>query len=155
MKKTSRIKRLLKYFIFILIVIGVLIGLKLFFQSREPVTYTPPLTPVTVKKAAQGNIDKGIKISTHIEAEAMIPVVPFVGGTIEEYNIEAGQLVKKDDILEILEYMNVILIKMAKTNVKYASCIEVIENTKKRLSQNANYDMCIDYMLFNLKQQIV
>ena len=61
----------------------------------------------------------------------------------------------KDDILEILEYMNVILIKMAKTNVKYASCIEVIENTKKRLSQNANYDMCIDYMLFNLKQQIV
>ena len=58
MKKTSRIKRLLKYFIFILIVIGVLIGLKLFFQSREPVTYTPPLTPVTVKKAAQGNIDK-------------------------------------------------------------------------------------------------
>lgn len=103
MKKASRIKRLLKYFIFILIVIGVLIGLNLFFQSREPVTYTPPLTPVTVKKAAQGNIDKGIKISTHIEAEAMIPVVPFVSGTIEEYNIEAGQLVKKDDILAVID----------------------------------------------------
>ena len=56
----------------------------------------------------------------------------------------------KEEINEILDYLNIILLKMAKENYVYTNCIEIVENTKKRLKQNANYDMCIDYMLFNL-----
>ena len=41
------------------------------------------------------------------------------------------------------------LLKKAKNNYLYANCIEIVENTKKRLEQNANYDMSIDNMLFN------
>ena len=60
----------------------------------------------------------------------------------------------KDDINDILEYINIILLKMAKTNYLYTNCISIVEDTKKRLIQNANYDMCIDNMLFKMWEEI-
>lgn len=60
----------------------------------------------------------------------------------------------KEDIFEILDYMNIILLKMAKQNYLYTNCIQIVENTKKRLKQNANYDMCIDNMLFNMWEEV-
>ena len=46
--------------------------------------------------------------------------------------------------------MNVILLKLSKQNIKYIRCIEIVEQTKKRLKANSNYDMCIDNLLFNM-----
>ena len=60
----------------------------------------------------------------------------------------------KDEINEILEYINVLLLKKAKQNYLYTNCINIVENTKKRLKQNANYDMCIDNMLFNMWEEV-
>lgn len=60
----------------------------------------------------------------------------------------------KDEIMNILEYMNIILLKLAKENIQYANCIEIIENTKKRLNQNANYDMSIDNMILNMWEEV-
>lgn len=61
----------------------------------------------------------------------------------------------KDEIYEILDYINILLLKKAKVNYEYTICIEYVENTKKRLQKNANYDMCIDNMLFNMWEQLV
>ncbi len=61
----------------------------------------------------------------------------------------------KEEIFEILDYINIILYKHAKENVLYANCIKIVENTKKRLKQNANYDMCIDNLLFNLWEEFI
>ena len=60
----------------------------------------------------------------------------------------------KDEIFEILEYINILLLKLAKENYLYTNCIEIVENTKKRLKQNANYDMCIDNMVFNMWEEL-
>lgn len=60
----------------------------------------------------------------------------------------------KEEIFEILEYINVILFELSKNNYKYTNCIKIVENTKKRLNQNANYDMCIDNMLFSMREEI-
>ena len=60
----------------------------------------------------------------------------------------------KEEIYSILEYINVILIDLAKHDSKYTNCIKIVENTKERLKSNANYDMCIDYMLFNIWGEI-
>lgn len=60
----------------------------------------------------------------------------------------------KDDINDMFEYINIILLKMAKDNYLYTDCIKIVENTKKRLAQNANYDMCIDYMLFKMWEEV-
>ena len=56
----------------------------------------------------------------------------------------------KEEINSILDYMNVILLKLSKQNIKYIRCIEIVEQTKKRLKANSNYDMCIDNLLFNM-----
>ena len=60
----------------------------------------------------------------------------------------------KEDIYEILEYINVVLLKKARNNYKYTNCINIVENTKKHLKQNANYDMSIDNMIFNMWEEI-
>ena len=60
----------------------------------------------------------------------------------------------KEEIDEILDYINIILLRKAKQNYLYTNCIKIVENTKKRLKQNANYDMSIDNMLFNMWEEI-
>ncbi len=57
---------------------------------------------------------------------------------------------EKEEIFEILDYINIILYKHAKENFLYTNCIKIVENTKKRLKQNANYDMSIDNLIFNI-----
>ena len=56
----------------------------------------------------------------------------------------------KEEIDSILDYINVILLKLGEKNIKYIRCIEILEQTKKRLKANSNYDMCIDNLLFNM-----
>ena len=60
----------------------------------------------------------------------------------------------KEEIQKILEYINTILLKKSKTNYQYANCISIVEDTKKRLKQNGNYDMCIDNMLWNIWREV-
>jgi len=60
----------------------------------------------------------------------------------------------KDDVNDILDYINIILLKKAKENYLYTNCIKIVENTKKRLAQNSNYDMSIDDMLFKMWEEI-
>jgi len=60
----------------------------------------------------------------------------------------------KDEKFDILDYINIVLINLAKTSSKYANCIGIVEEIKKRLKSNANYDMCIDNMLLNLWEAV-
>lgn len=60
----------------------------------------------------------------------------------------------KDEIFEILEYINILLLNYAKENYLYTNCINIVENTKKRLKQNGNYDMCIDNLVFNMWEEV-
>ncbi len=61
---------------------------------------------------------------------------------------------EKDEIANILEYIEIILLKLAQKEMKYANCIEIVEDTKKRLYQNANYDMSIDNMILNMWEEV-
>lgn len=60
----------------------------------------------------------------------------------------------KEEIFEMLEYVNIILLKQAKQNHLYTNCIKIVENTKKRLKQSANYDMSIDNLVFNIWEEV-
>ena len=73
---------------------------------------------------------------------------------IELLNLAEPLYKAKEEIYEILEYINVLLLKKAKLNYLYTNCINIVENTKKRLKQNSNYDMCIDNMLFNMWEEM-
>ncbi len=73
---------------------------------------------------------------------------------LEIYDLADTIYEMKEEIIELLEYMNVIILKKVRNNINYANCIEIIEETKKRIKQNANYDMCIDNMLLNMWEEI-
>lgn len=60
----------------------------------------------------------------------------------------------KDDIDEILNYINVNLFNKSKENIKYINGVKIIEETKDRLKKNCNYDMSIDNMIFKLWEEI-
>ena len=60
----------------------------------------------------------------------------------------------KEEIFEILDYINILLLKKARQNYLYTDCVQIVEDTKKRLKQNGNYDMCIDNLVFNLKERV-
>ena len=83
----------------IVIVGGLFVLVSWFLSTRVSETYSSPLTPVQIAKAERRTIESSIELSGYIEAEAMIPVVPFVNGTISSYNIKEGDFVKKGDIL--------------------------------------------------------
>ncbi len=106
----------------------------------------------------QGSIGKAIELKDKQEEYLIIEQA------IE--NIEKEDLIdlvkkleilytSKDEILDMLDYINIILLRKSKENVKYTNCIEIVENTKRRIAQNANYDMSIDNMLFNIWEEVV
>jgi hypothetical protein len=67
----------------------------------------------------------------------------------------ASELYKaKETTFSILDNINIILIKKSRENVKFANCINIVEDTKKRLKANGNYDMCIDNLLFGMWREV-
>ena len=104
----------------------------------------------------QGSIGKAILLKDKKEEyDKIIDIVESINrkDLIEIVKLSEILYKSKEEILEILEYMNILLIKKAKENYLYTNCIEIVENTKRRLKQNANYDMCIDNMIFNMCNQ--
>lgn len=106
----------------------------------------------------QGSIGKAIHLKD--KQEQYINLENLVGNLRKKDlmdTIQAAEILYKlkEEIFEMLDYMNIILLKMAKGDYRYTNCIKIVENTKKRLRQNANYDMCIDNMLFNIWEEII
>ena len=60
----------------------------------------------------------------------------------------------KAEIFEMLDYINIILLKMAKREYQYTNCIKIVEDTKKRLNANSNYNMTIDNMIMTIWEEI-
>ena len=58
----------------------------------------------------------------------------------------------KEKILDLLDYMNVIFYEKLLLNKdgKYTDAISIVEETKKKINANSNYDMCIDNLLLKL-----
>ena len=96
-------RRIIKYVVFILIIVAALIGLNMFFSSRTVETYTPPLKNVVTAEAEMRDIKESVTVSSYVESQSMVPVVPFVSGTIEEYNIEAGDKVEEGDVIAVID----------------------------------------------------
>lgn len=105
----------------------------------------------------QGSIGKAIylKDKENIYQELESVVKQISKKDLIEITKSAEILYKeKDEIYEMLDYINILLLKHAKEDYRYTNCIQIVENTKKRLKQNANYDMSIDNMLFNISEEI-
>ena len=108
-------------------------------------------------EACQGSIGKALEIK---DKQELYQNTEQVVNSLERkdkidiLNMSDFIYKSKDDKLEILNYMNVLFINLAKINSKYADCIAIVEETKRRLQSNANYDMCIDNLLLTLWENV-
>lgn len=143
-------------------------------KSRCMILHFKPIKDIDIKKYLEENYEmKDITQSMLDSFQGSIGKVVILKDKKEQY-LKLEELIKnlprkniielvksaevlyksKEEIFEMLDYINIVLLKMAKIDYKYTRCIEIVENTKKRIRQNANYDMCIDYMLFNMWEEI-
>jgi DNA polymerase-3 subunit delta' len=60
----------------------------------------------------------------------------------------------QDDKYDILESINVLLFNKSKQDIRFLNCIDIVEDTKRRLNSNGNYNMCIDNMLFKIWEEM-
>ena len=105
----------------------------------------------------QGSIGKAIALKD--KKEEYEKIIAFVENLdkkdiIDLYKLAEPIYKSKEEIFEILDYINILLLKKARQNYLYTDCIQIVEDTKKRLKQNGNYDMCIDNLVFNLKERV-
>ena len=110
-------------------------------------------------KMCDGSIGKCLSISNKLEDYGELERIFSNLNTSLTSVINSAELLykNKDNINDYLDYINVILYIKSKENnnyLKYVNCIKIVENTKKRLLSNSNYDMCIDYLLFNIWEEI-
>ncbi len=61
--------------------------------------YETVLPVVRIEKPVRRTISESITLSGYVEAESMIPIVPFVNGTVTEYYAKEGKAVKKGETL--------------------------------------------------------
>lgn len=107
--------------------------------------------------AFQGSIGKALQLKDKIDDYEKIENVIYSlekRDKIDILNMAEIIYKAKDEKYDILDYMNIVFINLAKNSTKYANCINIVENTKRRLQSNANYDMSIDNMLFNFWEQV-
>ena len=102
---------------------------------------------------SQGSIGKAIKLNENKNIYENIEKILLSmqdKDLIEIIQMSEEIYKTKEEISSILDYLNVILLKLSKKNIIYIRFIEIVEQNKKRLKANSNYDMCIDNLLFNM-----
>lgn len=106
----------------------------------------------------EGSISNLLKLQSNVDLYSSLDLIinDFSSKDIVDIWNEADALYSsKDNIYALLEYMNnVFFSKLRITNdEKYINSIKIVENTKKRLLSNANFDMCIDNLLLKIWEE--
>ncbi|MGN1190123.1 MAG: efflux RND transporter periplasmic adaptor subunit [Candidatus Ornithospirochaeta sp.] len=136
-------KRVLKYIVALLLIAVAFMAVAWFYSTREVDTYTSPTTPVEVILPESGVIKESYTVTGYIEAEAMVPVVPFVSGTILEYYAENDMSVKKDQVLAVIdpEPYELQLKQAEAAYLAYEATFERVSNLyEKGAATKQNYD---------------
>ena len=108
-------------------------------------------------EAANGSIGKAIALKDKQELYASIDKI-FNNienlDLIDTLNIADIIYKSQEDKYDILEYINIILYKKAKNDLRYINTINIVEETKKRLKANSNYNMTIDNLIMTIWEEL-
>lgn len=99
LKKDLKNNKLLRYSIFAAAAVFFVLITFLVTRKKPVAEKEEALPAVVIEKPVNGTLLESVTISGYVEANAMIPVVPFVSGTITEYPARAGDFVEKDTLL--------------------------------------------------------
>ncbi len=108
-------------------------------------------------RLCEGSVAKADTISEKREMFAQLKIIADYlskNSLIDVLNNSDLLYSSKDDIMTLLDFLNIIFFEKAKENIKYSKAISIIEKTKKKILGNNNYDMCIDYMLMHIWEEL-
>ena len=108
-------------------------------------------------KLCEGSVANAETISQKKEIFDNLKIIANLLGKnslIDVFNNSDLLYLSKDDIMTLLDFLNIIFFEKAKENLRYSKAITIIEETKKKILSNNNYDMCIDYMLMHIWEDI-
>lgn len=111
-----------------------------------------------ILKAGNGSLSKTLDL---IEKQDLYLKLDNIFNNIEKCDIvdlwkQAEILYKeKEEIIGLLEYINIILYEnlLKDNNIKYINSVRIVEETKKRIMANSNYDMSIDNLLLRIWEE--
>ncbi len=107
-------------------------------------------------KAFNGDIEKALRIS---KDKDLYEEIQKIFSNIENYSlldvIEKVSFLyqNKENINDILDFITILFYEKALKNSKYISYIEKIEEVKRNLKANSNYDMSIDALLYKIWEE--
>ena len=113
--------------------------------------------PELVLKAANGSVKKAVNLQGKEEDYKRIN---NTYSNLENINIidilnSKEQVFKdKEEVLEILEYINLIFFDKINENINYIECMKILEETKDRLKKNNNFDMTIDNFNITIWEEV-
>lgn len=123
-------------------------------QEQEIIEYCTK-NNINIEKSiisyAGGSIAKAIKIqNSKEEYQKVEEIIQKINekDLIHILNNSEVLYKSKDNIFDLLDYINVLLIKTKE--IQKINCIKYVEEAKKRLNSNSNYDMTIDWLLMNM-----
>lgn len=102
---------------------------------------------------SQGSLGRAVKLQENKEIYRQVDniLVNMNSQSIVTLFNDSEVLYKeKEKIQEILEYIEIYLLETK--DMKMIDKIQYVEETKKRILLNSNYDMCIDYLLMKLNE---
>lgn len=109
-------------------------------------------------KLCNGSIGKAIELQNNsIQYESLDNIITNLNSMdiIDIWNSSDILYKSKDNIQSLLEYINIVFMNqlLESNDMKYLNSIKIVEQTKKKLSSNANYDMCIDNLLLKIWEE--
>lgn len=103
----------------------------------------------------EGSLGKALKIIEEKENYLKVEeLVNMISTNDLVYVLNNAEILykNKDIIYDLLEYINTLLIKSK--SMEKINCIKYVEEAKKRLMSNSNYDMTIDSLLIKMWEEI-
>ena len=107
-------------------------------------------------KSFNGSMEKATKI---MENKEFYNKIENIFSNIEKTSrislLNNDEIYKnKENIDEILDYINIIFWNKLQENQKYINCLNIVQEARNRLARNANFDMTIDNMLIKIWEEI-
>lgn len=109
-------------------------------------------------RQCQGSIGRLLKIQEEKESYAQVEqiIMNLKNEDITQIWRKAEVLYQsKDNILDLLDYMNVVFYEKLRLekDMRYTKAVSIVEEAKKRIIANSNYDMSIDNLLLKLWEE--
>lgn len=92
----------------------------------------------------QGNEEKYIKVHNIITSKCKTDFMKAAKAIYEE----------KEDIMNFLEYMNILFYNKSKENIRYTNCINKVNEAIGKLKYNCNVEMLIDELLLDIWEEL-